>query len=32
MEAAWKKNLEVRQDQDWHRIKGAVSSKTRKKE
>ena len=32
MEAAWKKNLEVRKDQDWHRIKGAISNKTRKKD
>ena len=27
LKAAWEKNLEVRKDLDWHRIKGAVSKK-----
>jgi len=30
MEAAWKKNLEVRKDLDWYRIKGAVSERKKK--
>jgi len=30
MEAAWKKNLEVRKDLDWYRIKGAVSERKNK--
>lgn len=29
MKAAWEKNLEVRKDQDWYRIKGAVSERKR---
>ena len=27
LKAAWEKNLEVREDLDWHKIKGAVSTK-----
>jgi len=31
MKAAWKKNLEVRKDLDWHRIEGAVTKNKEKK-